>query len=80
MPLAVSRQPVAEWPLKVTLDDSMAMAPGMGLSRFDRYVVSARISASGQAMAQPGDLEGAIHLGRSDAVSPHEIVIDRQIP
>jgi cytochrome c-type biogenesis protein CcmH len=80
MPLAVFRQPVAEWPLKVTLDDSMAMAPGMGLSRFDRYAVSARISASGQAMPQSGDLEGVIHLGRGEAASPHEIVIDRQIP
>jgi len=80
MPLAVFRQPVADWPLNVTLDDSMAMAPGMGLSRFDHYLVSARISASGQAMPQSGDLEGVIHVARNEAGGVKEIVIDRQVP
>ena len=57
-PLAVLRKRVADLPLTFTLDDSMAMAPGMTLSRFQSVVIGARISRSGQAMRQPGDLEG----------------------
>jgi cytochrome c-type biogenesis protein CcmH len=36
----------------------MAMAAGMKLSDHPRLVVGARISKSGSAMPQPGDLEG----------------------
>jgi cytochrome c-type biogenesis protein CcmH len=45
-------------PIPFTLDDSLAMGPGMGLSSAQKVVVGARISRSGQAMPQPGDLEG----------------------
>jgi cytochrome c-type biogenesis protein CcmH len=57
-PLAVLRKRVSDLPVKFILDDSMAMAPGMTLSRFDRVIIGARISRSGQAMRQTGDLEG----------------------
>jgi cytochrome c-type biogenesis protein CcmH len=80
MPLAVSRRPVGTWPVSLTLDDSMAMAPGMRLSNFERYVVTARISVSGQAQAQPGDLEGTLRIARAQAGQPAEIVIDRAVP
>ncbi len=56
MPLAVSRQRVGDLPVKVTLTDAMAMVPAMRLSAFPRVKVSARISKSGQAGSQPGDL------------------------
>jgi cytochrome c-type biogenesis protein CcmH len=58
MPLAVVRKQVRELPAAFTLDDTMAMAPGMKLSDHPRLVVGARISKSGSPTPQPGDLEG----------------------
>ncbi len=56
MPLAVARHSAEELPLRVTLTDAMAMMPGMQLSAFDQVRVSARVSRSGQAGLQTGDL------------------------
>jgi cytochrome c-type biogenesis protein CcmH len=58
MPLAILRKQVKDLPLTFTLDDSMAMSPAARLSSTPRVVVGARISASGQATPQPGDLQG----------------------
>ena len=59
MSLAVLRKRVRDLPATFSLDDSMAMAPGMNLSAFPRVVVGARISKAGSANPQAGDLEGA---------------------
>jgi cytochrome c-type biogenesis protein CcmH len=56
IPLAILRQPVGTWPVRFTLTDSMSMAPGMTLSAFAQVSVGARVSRSGNAMPQPGDL------------------------
>ena len=59
MPLAVLKKQARELPVSFALDDSMAMTPGSRLSLFPRVVVGARISKSGNANPQPGDLQGA---------------------
>jgi cytochrome c-type biogenesis protein CcmH len=56
MPLAARRLTAGDLPLQVVLGDDDAMMPQMKLSAFDRVVVGARISGSGQALAQSGDL------------------------
>jgi cytochrome c-type biogenesis protein CcmH len=55
-PLAVLRTTVGAWPVTFRLDDSMAMVPSRRLSQFDRVVIEARISRSGQATPAAGDL------------------------
>jgi cytochrome c-type biogenesis protein CcmH len=80
MPLAVVRKKVSDLPVEVILDDSLAMMPSMKLSLFDQIQVSARISKTGTAIAQPGDYIGessTIEHDRADSVS---IVIDKQLP
>lgn len=58
MPLAVHRGTAKDLPLKVLLDDSMAMMPKMSLSNFPNVVVGARLSSNSQPQGQTGDLEG----------------------
>jgi len=57
-PLAVHRCRVEDLPLVITLDDSKAMAPNFTLSSASKVTITARVSISGNAIAEPGDLEG----------------------
>lgn len=78
MPLAIARLPAQAGPVQVTLDDSQAMAPTMRLSMHPRVVVGARVSRSGNAMPQPGDLEGqSAPMANAGEVA---IRIDRALP
>ncbi|MGZ5123591.1 MAG: c-type cytochrome biogenesis protein CcmI [Burkholderiales bacterium] len=58
MPLAIVRKQVRELPVAFTLDDTMAMQPGMTLAKYAHVIVAARVSKSSNAAAQPGDLQG----------------------
>jgi len=60
MPLAILNKSFRDLPMTFTLDDSSAMAPGMKLSSAGSVMVVARISRSGNATAQSGDLEGMV--------------------
>ncbi len=79
MPLAVLRIPAKELPTNFLLDDRMSMAPDAKLSGAAFVIVEARISKSGNAIAQPGDL-----FGRSAPVKPGTmglaITIDQVVP
>lgn len=79
LPLAVLRRQVRDLPLEFALDDSMAMAPGMRLSGFARVVVAARVSKSGEAKPQPGDLQGTSAPVANDAQGVR-VVIDTVVP
>lgn len=57
MPLAIQRLATGAFPVAVSLDASMGMLPNMSLNQFERVVIGARISMSGNAQAQAGDLE-----------------------
>lgn len=56
-PLAVSRHRVDELPVTVKLDDSKSMAPIAKISMAQSVIVIARISKSGNPIAQAGDYE-----------------------
>jgi cytochrome c-type biogenesis protein CcmH len=58
MPLAVLRRQVKDLPFDFALDDSMAMTPQSKISGQAQVIVAARISKSGNPIAQPGDLGG----------------------
>jgi cytochrome c-type biogenesis protein CcmH len=79
VPLAIIRKQVRDLPIPFSLDDSMAMAPNFALSNFPSIVVGARVSKSGGASPQSGDLEGlspAVKIGATGL----SIVIDRALP
>lgn len=80
MPLAIVRKQVKDLPVSFTLDDSMAMNPAMKLSNFQQVVVGARISKSGNAMPQSGDLQGQSEVITLGASKPIEVIINSVTP
>ncbi|MBI5922184.1 MAG: c-type cytochrome biogenesis protein CcmI [Betaproteobacteria bacterium] len=66
MPLALLRASASDLPLTFTLDDSLALSPEQKLSLVKEARLEARVSKSGQAVRQPGDLvgeSGTVKLG-----------------
>ncbi len=80
MPLAVVRKQVKDLPLKVTLDGSMAMMPTMRLSKFSEVRISARISKTGNAKPQSGDLYGEASPVSVNGKEVVQITIGKKIP
>jgi len=79
MPLAIVRKQVSDLPLTVSLNDAMAMMPNMKLSNFPNVKLLARISKSGNAMSQPGDLIGVIDQVALGDKGNHKIIINGQV-
>ena len=80
MPLAIKRLKAGELPTTVTLDDSMSMMPAMKLSRFPQVVVGARVSKSGNAMPQSGDLQALSPPIASSRSEPIALEINQVVP
>lgn len=79
MPLAIVRKQVSDLPLTVSLNDTMAMMPNMKLSNFANVKLLARVSRSGNAISQPGDLIGVIEDVALAVKGSHTIVINGQV-
>jgi cytochrome c-type biogenesis protein CcmH len=79
MPLAAVRRKVRDLPYAFRLDDSMAMTPAAKLSGQAKVMVVARVSKSGTATAQRGDLQGASAAVANDARGV-AVVIDSVVP
>ncbi len=79
MPVSIVRATKQDLPFTFQLDDSTSPMPSRKLSDVGSVIIVARLSKSGQAMPQSGDLEGMSQL-----VKPGEskiaVVIDRERP
>ncbi|GIX33370.1 MAG: c-type cytochrome biogenesis protein CcmI [Lysobacterales bacterium] len=80
MPLAIRRLRVADLPAEVRLDAGDAMMPELSLDRFDRVAVGARVSRSGLAQPQSGDLEGLTGPVSTRSGERVRLKIDRVLP
>lgn len=78
-PVAAVRRQARELPVEFTLDDSQAMSAERKLSGLREVVVGARVSKSGSATPQSGDLQGIsqkVKVGATDVA----VVIDSVVP
>lgn len=76
MPLAVYRTEIDAWPVAFRLDHSLAMTPDRDLQDHPVVNLYARLSATGQAKAAPGDLEGELAAVQANG-EPLRLVLDR---
>ena len=79
MPLAILRFAASELPRSFDLNDQQAMSAQMSISQFKEFNVLARVSKTGQAIPQPGDLIGEISHVQLGAKNLN-LVIDRVQP
>jgi cytochrome c-type biogenesis protein CcmH len=75
MPVAVEKHGVTELPFTATLDDSDGPMPTQALSSQSQVEVLARLSKSGNAMPQAGDLSSPAVLVKLPANSTVELTI-----
>ena len=78
-PVAAIRANVSKFPLEFELNDSLAMNPGNTLSQHKQVVLVARVSKTGNPMAQAGDFEGMVPDVKVGA-SGVKILIDQVRP
>jgi cytochrome c-type biogenesis protein CcmH len=79
VPIAIRQMPATELPVTVVLDDSTSMMPQLKLSALPEVVVGARISRSGLATPERGDLETYTDPVAVSRQQPLLLTIDRII-
>jgi cytochrome c-type biogenesis protein CcmH len=80
MPLAIQRTTADKLPLTVTLTDGMGMLPNMKLSNFPQIIIGARVSKSGNALPQSGDLQTVSQPLAVTTTTPIKLTIDQVVP
>lgn len=80
IPVAVERLPATGFPLEVHLDDGDSLMPSKKLSALTQAALTARVSASGDATGQRGDLEAATVTAAPGAPATVTLRIDRVRP
>jgi cytochrome c-type biogenesis protein CcmH len=78
MPVAVEKFAAATLPQVITLDDADSPMPTLKLSQLPTVEITARVSASGDAMPRAGDFEAVpvtLHKGQTAAA----VLVDRVV-
>ena len=80
MPLAAIKRQARELPVSLVLDDSSLLRPGSSLSQFEQLKLGARISHSGQPVAQSGDLQSEVQVIKTGSKEIILLHIDKRVP
>ena len=80
MPIAITRRRAVEFPLRVILDDSLAVMPSQKLSDVEQVEVVARISRTGNAMPTRGDIIGVTRPVTVNTVDTVTVTLSDVIP
>lgn len=80
MPLAAVKRQAGDLPLNIILDDSSLLRPDTSLSQYTELSITARISRSGQPVAQSGDLQSEAQLVKVEGSSGLQLIIDQVLP
>jgi cytochrome c-type biogenesis protein CcmH len=79
IPVAIMRGKAADLPMRFVLNDALAMTPDALISSLSEATIEVRISKSGQAKAEAGDLYSNIQTVKVGA-SKLNIVVDQVRP
>lgn len=80
MPLAVQRIANPSFPITVQLTENDAMMPNLSLASTEQWLLTARLSASGQAQAASGDAQGQRLVEQAEQSDLIKLTIDQIVP
>lgn len=80
MPLAAIKRQARELPVSLVLDDSSMLRPGTSLAQFEQLKLGARVSHSGQPIAQSGDLQSDVQVVKTAAGESILLHINQLLP
>ncbi len=78
-PLAVARLTVNDLPTQLKLDDSMSMMPGQNISSVDEVAITARVSRSGNPIAQSGDFTSQATVSVTEGSPSVALTINQEV-